>query len=350
MNCTLRTAASFVAASIAALVPRPAAACGGFYGDQVEVDPDQKILLVHRAGVETYVFQPRFCGTAKDFGVILPLPSTLTANPALANVALFDQLDRYTAPTVVEACKPSGVGCGTVGDKGGVEPPPFGTGVDVIDGGQVGPLDWTLLQASSVGAFTDWLTTNGYPYDSSQTDAYQHYVTNGWFFVAFRVSAAQAPPAGMRLCENLGPIQLSFAAASPVVPARIAGVNVGSYPSPTWRVFVVSSAQYRSTWVGSSLHFSGTLDQAVAPDYAELAALTTAGDRLTAIDVHFPYEPITSDIVLEQEPFPSDFRSTTTRYVDCGGCQAGGAPAGFALAAAVMILVRAARRRTRARC
>lgn len=346
---------ALLAAPLAGLAPRPAAACGGFYGDEVEVDPDQKIVVVHRGGVETYVFQPRFCGVATDFGVILPIPSTLAASPALANAALFDQLDRYTEPTIREACEPSGgIGCGIgakVGDGG--EPPGFGTGVDVVDGGRVGIFEWTLVQATSVGAFTDWLGANGFPYDASNTYAYQNYVTEGWYFVAFKVSAAAAAPApGMKLCGDLGPIQLSFAAASPVVPARIAGVNAASYTRPTWRIFLIAAAQYRLDAAAAfypTLYFSGALADAGLADHGEIAALSENGDRLTAIDVQFADSLASSDVTFEQDPSPSDFRSTLTRYVDCGGCQAGGAPAGFVGAAALLILFRALRRGRAAR-
>jgi hypothetical protein len=32
------------------------------------MDPHQDIIIAHKNGVETYVFQPIFCGVSKDFG------------------------------------------------------------------------------------------------------------------------------------------------------------------------------------------------------------------------------------------------------------------------------------------
>jgi hypothetical protein len=332
----------------AAVAPQAARACGAFYGDQVEVDPDQEIVLMHRAGVETYVFMPRFCGEAADFGVILPIPSTLTASPSLANAALFEQLDRYTEPSVEEACTSSaGIGCGGAA-PGDATQPPFGVGVDVVDQGRVGIFEWTLVQASSVAAFTDWLTANGFAYDPYATDAYQHYVTNGWYFVAFKVSGAAAPPEGMRLCGDLGPIQLAFASAAPIVPARIAGVNAVASTWPTWRIFVVAGAQQRisaDSDLHATLYFAGTLADAALADFGEIAALSEDGERLTAIDARFPDGGASTDIAFEVDPAPADFRSTIVHYKDCGGCEAGGAPAGFAGAAAGLALLRALRRR-----
>jgi hypothetical protein len=347
MNAARSRSRALLVAFLGLLLPGAAAPCGAFYGDQVEVDPDQSIVLVHRAGIETYVFRPRFCGAATDFGVILPVPSTLTANPALASAALFDQLAQYTVPATEEACAPAaGIGCGSGSANDGT-PPGFGVGVDVIDGGRVGIFEWSLVQATSVAAFTDWLSANGFPYDAASTDAYQHYVTAGWYFVAFKVSAgADAPPEGMRLCGDLGPIQLAFASAAPVVPARIAGVNADPSSWPTWRIFVVAPEQQRVA-AGAfydTLYFSGTLLDAGLAGFGELAAISENGERLTAIDVRFQDSRPSTDVLFEVDPSPADFRSTITTYKDCGGCQAGGAPAGFAGAAAVLALLRALRR------
>jgi hypothetical protein len=40
-------------------------------------------------GTETYVFQPRFCGSAQQFGLILPVPAKLSAQPALSKAEVF---------------------------------------------------------------------------------------------------------------------------------------------------------------------------------------------------------------------------------------------------------------------
>ncbi|HSM91495.1 MAG TPA: DUF2330 domain-containing protein [Anaeromyxobacteraceae bacterium] len=333
----------------ALLLPSAVAACGAFYADQVEVDPDQEIVVAHRSGVETYVFRPRFCGAAKDFGVILPIPSAWADKPAEAPAALFDEVARYTEPTVAEVCDSGGIGCFAGSALGDAPPPPgFGTGVDVIDQGQVGMFQVSLLQATSVAAFTDWLTVKGYPYDASGEAAYAHYVTAGWYFVAIEVAAgASAPPPGMRLCGDLGPIQVSFASASPVIPARITSVNSVGAPPPRWRIAVLSAAEQRLA-TGSDFradrYFSGRLSQAALGDYPALKAASRDGERLTVLDVTFPGTGASADVVLSDSPAPSDFRSTRHVVKDCGACSAGGAPMGFAAAAAGLALLRALRR------
>ena len=67
-----------------ALIAPAALPCGAPFGNGINVDPEQDIVVVHKNGTETYVFQPRFCGSAQQFGLILPVPAKLSAQPALS--------------------------------------------------------------------------------------------------------------------------------------------------------------------------------------------------------------------------------------------------------------------------
>ena len=349
----MKRALAPLAAVLALLAPGAASPCGGFFGSEVEVDPDQEIVVVYRGGNETYLFSPRFCGTASAFGVILPIPAPLGEAPSLADPAIFEELDRYTEPTRVEVCASSGgIGCGAAG-AGGPGGPGFGTGVDVVDQGRVGIFEYSVVQAATADAFTNWLTTNGYPYDPGAAYVYDAYVGNGWYFVAFRVSAdAGGLEPGQRLCGDLGPIRLSFPSASPFVPARISGVNTHAGPLPTWRVFLVASEQQRVT-LGSgfdpTLYFSGTLAHGTMSDFPSLTGLSLDGERLTAIDVRFPYGGAPGDIAFEVEAVPADHRSVIRVSKDCGGCEAGGTPTLLAGLLAALGVLRAAGRGARRR-
>ncbi|MGC4115986.1 MAG: DUF2330 domain-containing protein [Myxococcales bacterium] len=316
-----------IAFAVALLVPQAALACGGFYGQSVEVAPNQKIVVVHRDGIETYLFRPNFCGSGKEFGVILPIPATLTESPSLGSNALFDELDRFTEPKKVEVCQPIGCGGGggTNSDRAAGYEVPGSTGVNVIKQGRVGQFDYVLLQASTVAAFTDWLDANGFPHAASE--AYDSYVQRKWYFVGFKVTASTTdPPQGKKLCGDLGPIQLSFASESAIVPARIAAINTvaGSGYGPIWRVFLVGPGQKRiaTSSFTETLYFAGALRPSELSAQPTLASLARENERLTAIDVSFPSGGSTEDIVFEDAP-TSDFRTTKEVYVDCiGGCGA----------------------------
>jgi hypothetical protein len=329
----LRNVLSALLIGVAGLaLPGVALACGGFYGGAVMVAPSQKILVIYRDGVETYVFGPNFCGSSKDFGLILPIPAPLTGAPSVAGKSLLDDVDSYTAPATQEMCQQLGCGLGgggvdEIGPDAGfnttVAPKP---GVIVIDKGTVGQFDYELLQATSTQAFTDWLSLNGFPQSPTENGAYDHYVSKQWYFVAFKISADTADaPSGSVICGALGPIQLSFASPGPVVPARIAAVNADPSQPQKWRVSIVADHQQKlsptSSFAGA-LNFAHTLkatDLVAAPT---LAGMTRDGERLTTIDVTFA-TTVADDIALEADA-DSDFRSTKVVYLQCdGGCATG---------------------------
>ena len=305
--------------------PLRALPCGGGFGHGLAIDPSQKIVIVYRDGIETYVFSPHFCGQAAEFGLILPVPNKLAGSPSLANAA----------HVIVQETR-----CGTIlpSDRAGAQGTTNGggEGVQVVNRGQVGMFDWALLKADSAAAFTDWLDTAQYPYDQGALKQFQYYVSKGWYFVAFRVTAdSKAPPAGSTLCGDLGPIELSFPSTSPVIPARIAAVGDSSHWQFGWRVFTLAARQQRSTVSGinSTLLFSGSIDDLTA--YPALGKLARTGDRLTKLDLTFWGGDLESDISLDADPNQTDFRQTITQtnWVACDdkGCTMGGAAAAWSL-------------------
>ncbi len=317
-----------------ATLPSVAWPCGAGFGDSVALQPNQRVFISYMEGVETYVFNPAFCGASRDFGLILPVPSGLVADPALMPAELLSELAAYTAPTEVKECMSSGTGCGaSAGDstKGGInlQSQEFDAGVNVVDSGQVGLLDWTLLRADSTAAFTDWLDANSYPYQAEHQALFTHYVINGWYFVAFKVhvEAAQADPQA-QLCGHLGPVAVTFASSAPVVPSRIAAANAVAAEGDIWRITLVAASQQQlvtSTDYNATLYFAATVTEAVRTAYPTLGALAAAGTRLTTLDLQFPWDRLVqSDMQFAPDPNPVDYRATVVVYEECG-CQAASA-------------------------
>src|SRR5512142_188652 len=96
-----------------ALIAPAALPCGAPFGNGINVDPTQDIIVAHKNGSETYVFQPRFCGSAKEFGLILPIPAQLATKPALSDRGVFVYLDKISQPAHVAVTK-----CGQPGNWG----------------------------------------------------------------------------------------------------------------------------------------------------------------------------------------------------------------------------------------
>ncbi len=324
----MRTELTLATLLVVALAAPAALPCGTPFGNGINVDPRQDIVVVHKNGAETYVFQPRFCGTAQEFGLILPVPAKLSAQPTLSKAGVFSQLDEVSKPTVVytTVCNSRNTGAG--GGGGGST---GGSAIDasvatVVSSGTVGFMDYAQLEATSVDALTTWLDTNGYPYDSLAKAAFESYVTKGWLFVAFRVNQG-AVPNGSTICKDLGPIKLTFPTAEPVVPTRMATARARdttgmlSYGGGfSWRVFGITAGNDQigfgnGTSSSRTLNFSGLL---TAADVAQLDGLAVAGDRAVKLNLTFNYGSTEPDVVLAKGA-AKDYREVITQvsYVQC---------------------------------
>ena len=319
----MRRALAVVLGSLALLLSSPALPCGAPFGPGMQT-PTMNILVRYKAGVETYVFQPHFCGQASQFGLILPLPGPLSENPVLADTTLFKELADISAPVVIQRNECSG-GRGLAGggeDNGSVDGGYHGA--TVIDRGQVGIFDWVLVKADTAASFTDWLDANGFPHQAIADPLFVHYVSKQWYFVAFKVNAGEAPPAGTDLCGDLGPIQLAFPASAPTVPTRIAAAAGDYYTN--WAVYGLAAGQLAAASAAgydTKTSFSGLLSAATLASAPGTAKLATAGDRLVKIDIGF--RTTVSDDLTLTEGAGVDFRDTVekTVYFECNSCTVG---------------------------
>ena len=305
-----------------ALIAPAALPCGAPFGNGINVDPKQDIVVVHKNGTETYVFQPRFCGSAQQFGLILPVPAKLSAQPALSKADVFTKLVELSQPQTVysTACANRGGMGGSAGGYGD-----SGSGTSVVSSGTVGFMDYAQLETSSVDALTTWLTTNGYPYDSLATSAFDYYVQKGWYFLTFKVD--QGAFTGSTTCKDLGPVKFSFPTASPVVPTRMATARSKdtsgtlSYATNfSWRIFGITAGTEQigfsdGTSYTRLLNYSGLL---VADDISRLDGLAVAGDRADKLTITFNYGSTDPDIALTQVA-GQDYREiiNSVTYIQC---------------------------------
>jgi hypothetical protein len=321
----MKTQLALAAGFVGLLAARSVFPCGAPFGNGINVNPQQDIIVAHKDGVETYVFQPTFCGTASNFGLILPVPSTLTQSPALSDQQAFTAVDTLSAPSYVTVTSCMGGNTGSSGGTGmaGTAPPKGGT--TVVATGRVGILDWAQLKADTDASFTDWLTSNGYPYSTTASSVFSYYVQKGWYFVAFKISQGATPDGGSgTVCNALGPVKLSFTSPVPVVPSRMATASapLTSYYGSgfSWRIFGITPGDQQLAFSDGAnsnrvLDFSGAL---TAADVSSLAGLAAAGDRLTKLTVTFSFGSTDPDVAFSLAS-ATDYREVRyiTKYVVC---------------------------------
>jgi len=324
----MKTQLALAAGFVGLLAARSVFPCGAPFGTGISANPQQDIIVAYKNGVETYVFQPTFCGTATDFGLILPVPSTLTASPALSDQQAFTTVDSLSQPEYITntVCMGGTTGSGTGGLAGAAGAPGSNAGATVVSSGRVGFLDWVQLKADTVASFTDWLNGNGYPYGTAASNVFSYYVQEGWYFVAFRISQGAVPDGGSGVyCNALGPVELSFTSTVPVVPSRMATAGTvassGSYSYAfSWRIFGITAGDQQLAFTDGAnanrvLGYSGAL---AAADVTSLAGLAQTGDRLTKLTLTFSYGSTDPDVGLSLAA-ASDYRQIiyNIQYIYC---------------------------------
>ena len=317
----------------------PVLPCGGGFGMGLRVSAAQDIVVSYKAGVETYQFSPQFCGQSAKFGFVLPVPQALSSTPTLGAATTVSDLQGIAAPTLQYVCPLNGAGNYGGSSGGAASGVDSGSGpiVQVIEKGQVGIFDYSVIKADTPSAFTDWLNANQYPYSSESSAQFAYYVSAGWYFVAFKVTAdSENPPSGTQLCGNLGPIKLAFPASTAVIPARIAaatsaGDDAGAYASSgssnsylndtylSWTIYYIGTHEVSlfqgdaGANVPATVQFSGQVsaDEITAYPAGGVAA---AGDWFTELNVVFDPAQLTSDLTFQSNPTDVAYRPVVWEY------------------------------------
>jgi Uncharacterized protein conserved in bacteria (DUF2330) len=216
------------------VTPTIADACAALFSpeSQVRQSAQRIIFAVDKPNglVEAYV-SVQYVGAAEDFAWIVPLPS----NPQVdvAESESFDTLELATNPRFIfpdDTCPDF-----SLLDRGlqsGAGAP--GSGVDVLQQGQVGPYDFSVVGGSSGVALTAWLRENGYRVTQPMEPLIASYTDAGMLFLAMKLQGGQE-------AGDITPVKLTFAAEKAMIPLRLAAV--GAEPDTELLVWVFADSQ-----------------------------------------------------------------------------------------------------------
>ena len=344
----------FSALALLALMPRPAAACGGMFCDAVApVDQAaERILFAFEDDEVTVEVQITYDGRDDNFAWVVPVPG----EPELfvSNDALFTQIANATVPTYsLTFDSRGGGGCGGMVaydmavEAGDID---SGYGVAVVSESTVGPYDTVVLQADDSEALVTWLQEQGYNLPSTLDAALEPYVASGQYFVALKLSSdkdtGDLAPLGMRYPATSAsiPLQLTSIAAIPDLPVEVFVLGESrAVPDNYMHVQINEAAidwynavsNYRDVVARAADEAGG---QAFATDYsgstdilanllwfdgmADVAYLRTLSDPITwAEAVMFSSIPASSqlnELVLTYVEPPPDVDDTT--WLSCPSC------------------------------
>ena len=205
----------------------PAAACGGFFCQNVPVDQtgEQILFAVEGDQVEAQV-QIQYQGAAADFSWVVPTPSL--PEVGVSSSTVFSRLAGSTGVRfqldwdTVNGCYPwmfegdASAGGGPPNAGGGT---PTDGGVTVVQQSQVGPFDYTILQATSLDPLLTWLADNDYNVPAAAGALLEPYVLMGdsMHFVAFKLQKD-------REVGDIQPVTLRYQDDQPMIPIQLTAI------------------------------------------------------------------------------------------------------------------------------
>ncbi len=187
-----------LAASLLALWGATSASADGMFaprvGTGVAATADQQALLVLGKEETVLALRTGYQGDGGAFAWVIPCPQRLTREQVTtASAGLFEALDSFTAPQLVEYELNCGTAFGCAGEGAGTDAGETQAAVRVFDRFWVDAYELSVVEADSGASMVDWLSSRSHEPPPGAADVFGSYVERGWSFVAVEFSPAAQP-------------------------------------------------------------------------------------------------------------------------------------------------------------
>jgi len=234
MMLRLFTAALSALAAVALAAPTAEAFCG-FYvakADSKLYNRASKVVLAWDSGRTVITMASDYEGDPREFALVVPVPSFIERGQInVADPALVDHLDAYTAPRLVEyfdddPCRvveymrtaPTAAEAGSVSMRDRAT----SLGVTVEASYTVGEYDIAILSAQESDGLITFLTEEGYRIPAGAAEVLGSYIKQKMRFFVARVNLGELEKLGT---TYLRPLQVAYESPKFMLPIRLGTVN-----------------------------------------------------------------------------------------------------------------------------
>ncbi|HEY9420710.1 MAG TPA: DUF2330 domain-containing protein [Thermoanaerobaculia bacterium] len=212
----------------------------GFYvakADTKLFNQASQVVMVRDGDRTVLTMANDFKGDPKEFAIVIPVPTVLQREQIhVAEKALLDHLDAYSAPRLVEYFDPDP--CQMYAREEAMSPPPptapqstaagamadraKSLGVTIEAEYTVGEYDILILSAKQSTGLETWLVESGYRIPKGASGVLGSYLKQGMKFFVARVNLKEQSKLGF---TYLRPIQVAYESPKFMLPIRLGMVN-----------------------------------------------------------------------------------------------------------------------------
>jgi hypothetical protein len=296
-----------VAFVLALSAPRAHAFCG-FYvakGDAKLFNRASQVALVRDADRTVMTMANDFQGDPKEFAVVIPVPTKIERGQIrVADKALIDHLDAYSAPRLVEYFDGDPCARYEMRDMAANGAPPAAPvamqskaerarslGVTIEAQYTVGEYDILILSAKQSDGLETWLTENGYTLPQGASRVLGSYIRQNMKFFVARVNLKEQAKLGF---HYLRPLQVAYESPKFMLPIRLGTVNANGpqelFVYALTRNGRVETTNYRTIKLPSDVDVPLYVKESFGPFYKATFSEQVRKEEMSAIFTEYAWD------------------------------------------------------------
>src|ERR1700730_14157935 len=279
----------------------------GFYvakGDARIYNHASQVALVRDGDRTVMTMANDFRGEPRDFAIVIPVPTMITKGQIhIADKALIDHLDAYSAPRLVEyfdsdPCRMYAFDSQNAGPSAPMatksareESRARSLGVTIEAKYTVGEYDILILSATQSNGLETWLRESGYTIPAGASAVLGSYIRQNMKFFVAKVNLGEQAKLGY---SYLRPIQVAYESPKFMLPIRLGTVNAKG----TQELFVylltrkgrVEATNYRTVKLPSDVDVPMYVREEFSPFYKALFSEQVRKENMSALFTEYAWD------------------------------------------------------------
>ncbi len=315
----------------------------GFYvakADAKLFNKSSQVIIVRDGDKTVITMSNDYQGSSKDFAMVVPVPEVLLRdNIRIADQMVFDKLDAYSGPRLVEyydqnPCYvmeyeemsmmdmvPRSAASGEKRMKSTAQK----YNVTIEATYTVGEYDIVILSAKESDGLKNWLLANEYKIPASAEEVLQPYIKNNMKFFVVKVNLEKQKASGF---TTLRPLQIAFHSDKFMLPIRLGMANAESTQDLVVYAFSkkgrIETTNYRTVEIPSNKNIPEFIQSEFGEFYVDLFNTAYERERKRAVFLEYAWDvsfsnQVKCDPCVGPPPVYNDLREAGVHWLQNNG-------------------------------